>query len=166
MPLYRHECSRCGLESLDLLPIGDDTPAHCGGSMRRLMPRRVVGRVVADSNGAHAGSGFAAPAPASVEVAAPRAQQRNIAQRVDASDPTVVPPAPKTGAFAKAYAECNAAERDARWHDTAQAVETWTTKGLEAKGQAPAVARKVAAQEARAAITKARADSTAEGAPA
>src|SRR5690606_22052254 len=59
MPIFRHGCQSCGVEIVDLYPSTDAAPECCGSTMRRLMPKRVVGRVVADSNGVHTGSGFA-----------------------------------------------------------------------------------------------------------
>jgi len=157
MPILRHECYSCGVEIVDLYALTDPTPQHCGEPMRLLMPRRVVGRVQPDSNGAHAGSGFAAPQPDRVtEIPKPRM----VAPLVDPTDETAPAPAPSTGVFAKDYEQCTAAERDERWHDGAQALSAWTAKQLESKGEKPDAARAVASDAAQRTIEKARADST------
>jgi hypothetical protein len=172
MPLYRHDCA-CGFESVDLLAVGEGNPDHCGATMRRLPPRRVVGRVRGDSNGAHQGSGFAAPIVGHEEQwtgdgdepGSMRPQQKQVSKLRDPDDPTAVKQPNRTGAWVKDYGECTAAERDERWRDTAAAVADWTTRGLESKGEAPAVARATAATAATATIVKARAESTVAGAP-
>lgn len=65
MPQHRYTCESCGRERVELVLRADESPPNCcGATMGRAMPRRVVGRCMPDSNGVHAGSGFAAaPAP-------------------------------------------------------------------------------------------------------
>ena len=187
MPIYRHECRSCGIETTDLYKLAADPPRHCGEPMRRLMPGRVVGRVVSDSNGVHEGSGFArapsgTPSPAPANVWEPELQsltdqagesfellgedrggvmpqQRHVAPDIDPDDPTAIPPQPEGGAFVDDYETCDAAKRDERWHDTAQAVAAWAAKGLEAKGEEPAAARSMASAAAQKTVEKARSQS-------
>ena len=187
MPILRHECRSCGVEIVDLYPSTDAAPECCGSTMRRLMPKRVVGRCVADSNGAHAGSGFAVNKPAApptvpaIPSSAPvfdlpegRAVQigktedyeakytrsRFVSTPIDYSDERALPHAPHTGVFAKDYEQCTASERDARWRDGVESLAAWATRGLEAKGEAPRAARDTAQAEAVKTITKARSEST------
>lgn len=172
MPLLRHECSVCKVELVDLYGLTDPTPMHCDEPMRLLMPRRVVGRVKPDSNGVHTGSGFARSQ--TIEVDGQQAQvignpddypahvpeSRVVSTPIDPTDERALPAAPSTGVFAKDYEQCSADERDARWHDGAQALAAWTAKQLEAKGEAPTAARDQATEVAQQTITKARAEST------
>jgi hypothetical protein len=145
------------------------------------MPTRVVGRVVPDSNGVHLGSGFSAqtstelaakpvifPTEAgeahvmgSVEdYAAELPTSRLVAPEVDPSNPDQIPLAPANGAFAKDYEQCTAAERDARWHDGAEALASFAARKLEQQGADPASARAQAAEAATTTITRAREQAT------
>lgn len=172
MPLLRHECPVCKVEVVDLYRLTDPAPTHCGEPMRLLMPRRVVGRVVPDSNGVHTGSGFARSE--TIEIDGQQAQvigksddyparvpeSRTVSTPIDPTDERALPHTPSTGVFAKDYEQCSADERDARWHDGAQALAAWTTRQLEAKGEAPKAARDQATEAAQQTITRARAEST------
>jgi putative FmdB family regulatory protein len=190
MPLYRYECSTCGARWTELAKIDDASPEHCGQGARKLMPSRVVGRCVPDSDGAHRGSGFAAASPrADITVAgkvseaagegpvdggnweAELERRRNmpatevrpethiVAPEIDPDDPLTIPPPPTTGVWAKDFADCDAAQRDERWHDSSEALAAFTTKHLEDQGQAPATARAKAAEAAHTTIQRARAES-------
>lgn len=182
MPLLRHECRVCGVETLDLFGPNSPVPLHCGEAMRLLMPRRVVGRVVPDSNGVHSGSGFSAASAAEKVARKPVTFQteageahvmgdmddyaselpssRVVAPEVDPTNPDQIPLAPTTGVFAKDYEDCSAAERDARWRDSAQALASFTARKLEEKGEAPSDARAKAAEAATTTISKAREQSS------
>lgn len=176
MPILLHECSACKRELTDLYQPRDPKPYCCGRAMRLLMPTRVVGRVVPDSNGAHAGSGFASsPSSDAMRFALAdggeavqcgdavyegRPESRLVSSPVDPDDERNIPLAPSTGAFAKDYEDCSADERDARWHDSAQALSAWTATQLEKTGENPTAAREKAADAAQQTITKARAEST------
>ena len=185
MPMLRHECLACGAEVIDLYPTHTVTPECCGAAMRRLMPKGVVGRCVADSNGAHRGSGFAINKPATQPAAMSSAplfelpdgepfttignrddypthtpRSRFVSSPVDYSDEQALPPAPHTGVFAKDYEQCTASERDSRWRDGVESLAAWTTRQLEAKGEAPKAARDTASTAAVETITKARSEST------
>lgn len=64
MPQHRYACSSCSHECVELvLRTNEAPPVCCEAPMRKIMPRRVVGRCVPDSDGAHTGSGFARAAP-------------------------------------------------------------------------------------------------------
>lgn len=187
MPLYRYTCTRCAIEFVDLRGINEAAPDHCGKAMAKLMPRRVVGRVVPDSNGVHTGSGFARSGVPAPEPSKPsgaqlwdvqaamreqgsdiemlggasdplRPQNRFIAPEIDPTDPTMIPQPPSTGVWAKDYEDCDAAERDERWRDSTEALATWHAKGLDTKGSEPANARAFASQAAQQTIERARAD--------
>ena len=181
MPIFRHECPTCGIEVIDFYQSRDSQPSCCGAQMRRLMPRRVVGRVVPDSNGVHAGSGFSASSsaalakrPVTFQTEAGEAQvmgtvedyasvmpsSRVVAPEVDPTNPNQIPLAPTTGVFAKNYEDCSAAERDERWRDGAQALAAFATRKLEEQGAAPSAARAQAADAASTTISKAREQST------
>lgn len=146
--------------------------------MRLLIPRGVVGRVAPDTNGVHAGSGFAKSPPISSSptmtvdghelqpVGSPAdypetvPESRIVSSPVDTTDEAIIAPPTPTGVFAKDYEDCSASERDARWHDGAQALAAWTARQLEAKGEAPVAARSTASEVAQQTITKARSEST------
>lgn len=190
MPIYSHECASCGHRSTGLYKLSDPAPPCCGDRMRRLVPRGVVGRCVPDSNGAHAGSGFAKPSSEPPRFVNPAAElvrfttdegelevvgdfdgyeQRTPETRFvstpidhDPNDPNAIAPQPSTGPFAKDYEDCTADERDARWRDGAQALAAWTANQLEAKGASPTKARDQATEAAQQAITKARGQASRE----
>lgn len=182
MPLYRYECGGCGAEIVDLQKVDDSAPLHCGTPMRKIMPRRVVGRVVPDSNGVHAGSGMSSTSKAEhlqakameehawdverelegkgihvegegVEIGHPTGGLE--IPEIDPNDPNVIPPAPTTGTWAKDYSDCDAEEKTERWMDTREALATWTARKLEEKGSTPSEARKEANKAANDTITKA-----------
>lgn len=137
MPIYRYECNTCRSRFSDLLKLDAPNPAcKCGGETTKLMPRRVVGRVMPDSNGVHTGSGFACSSPAAdePETLAAVAGEMPTAMELPAitGDPKLHMPW-KTN-FAKDYADCAADERDARWHDTAQAMTQWQADCLASGG--------------------------------
>jgi len=161
MPIYRHECSGCGVEATDLFGLRDDPPRCCGQTMTRLMPRRVVGRVMPDTDGAHVGSGFAPPstsgedAPVTI-ASASVAPPASIEGQFDAADPLALPLAGKPRP--KRYSDSTAAERDEYWHDTTQAMTAWQTNGLESDGVQPDAARRTAEQTQQQMSARARAD--------
>lgn len=180
MPLLRHECTKCGLEVTPLLGLHDPPPEHCGQAMRLLMPRRVVGRVAPDSNGVHTGSGFAAPTaskPRGVwsdpiafddhgrdvelhgdhEGAPSWRPPARAGIPLDHDDPLAVQQ-PTGSPFAKDYEDCTAAQRDARWHDTAEAQTAATVRALEAKGSDPSVARATASEATQRMIERTRSE--------
>lgn len=167
MPLYRHECTRCRVERLDLLRIDDPNPDHCGATMRRIMPRRVVGRVVPDSNGAHVGSGFAqaghvdaGPDTETEQVVASASCMPSSlpAKRIDPDDKLSIPW--NTKPLAKDYADCDAAERDGRWHDTCQRMTEWQASCLEQDGIGRGEALRRASQLQQTVTEQARAENT------
>jgi hypothetical protein len=187
MPLHRYRCRTCSrtreqLEHRDLV-----VPECCGVAMARAMPTSVVGRVVADSNGAHAGSGFAQPAqpPArervqALDIATRRRVELEPLQticsdmpRTRAELPTArgdidacrLPPQPAGGAFAKEFGDCNAEERDARWRDTCEAVESMQVNALESSGVDGSDARQTAHASAVEVISRARAEQSVGGGP-
>lgn len=192
MPQYRYMCTSCGRESVELVLRADQAaPEHCDAAMAKIMPRRVVGRCRPDSNGAHAGSGFARPTPAehtpapssagleparTVEtpdgetfelLGDPQApeylpEQRIVAPPHDPSDPTAIPEPAPSGLFAKDYEDCNAAERDSRWRDTSEALTAWHARQLDAQGAEPAAARATANATAQHTVARARSESTRE----
>jgi predicted nucleic acid-binding Zn ribbon protein len=168
MPLYRHECLSCGVESLDLLRLHDPPPAHCSAAMRRIMPRRVVGRVAPDSNGVHTGSGFASTG---------RVDDGEIHDRVLAAAscmPSSAPPSRPidpdnkldipwhTKPQPKDYTECNAGERDARWHDTCERMTEFLANGYEQDGMSRGDALRRASQLEQQVIEQARASNVRE----
>jgi putative FmdB family regulatory protein len=168
MPIFRFGCE-CGQETEDLRSFGDSgTPScpQCSKAMTRLMPNRVSGRVAPDSNGVHSGSGFAkiSQSEFGLEVASARPKNRET-KFSEGSDFSPGVPAPKpTGVFAKAYDDCSASEKDARWADSAQALSAFTAEKLESKGETPAQARAKANEASVALINKSRATTTMEGA--
>jgi hypothetical protein len=160
MPLYRHECSVCGVEWVELFSIHEPPPEHCGRATTRLVPRHVVARVVPefrparstnqpgglwDVDGKIAEQGYLPADSDGVTEPAPR--NRFVAPLVS-DDPEAIPAPPTTGVWAKDYDQCTADERTERWRDTAQAVEAWTRTKLEDRGdaQASAVAHDAAQQ--------------------
>lgn len=139
MPIYRHQCNACGVELLDLMGINDPNPDHCGSTMLRLMPRRVVGRVAPDTNGVHAGSGFASSGPvldlpAADEVLASASAMPGsfTPPPVDPNNKLAIPW--RTKPDAKDYAELDANERDGRWRDSCERLTEWRANCLEQDG--------------------------------
>lgn len=180
MPLYRYNCKKCGIEFVDLRGFSEANPTCCGVETTKLMPRRVVGRVVPDSNGVHSGSGFSrvsANAHASGVVSRLHAEGReldmvadgpaseairpttNYSTPIDPDDPTMIPLPSYTGEFAKDFDDCSRAEKDSRWRDTAAATAAWHTKLLEQNGVDSSEARSIASQAAQQTVAKAQAES-------
>lgn len=187
MPIHRYTCSKCSRSREQLEHRDLAVPECCGVAMGRAMPRRVVGRVVPDSNGAHAGSGFAAPV---MQPQRERVQALDIATRSRVEldplgkiceempstrttlpladgdiDAFRLPPQPTTGAYAKEFEDCNAEERDARWRDTCEAVEAMTTRSLESSGVDGSEARRSAHATAVDTIQRARTEQSVGGGP-
>lgn len=142
MPLYRHTCAGCGALTVDLQPLDAEPPLHCSSPMVRLMPRRVVGRVVNPSAGPSTSSN---PPPESarpdtlrhvrtlerVESAAPICATKPELPTLDPSQPSV-PWASSVGW--KPAADRNAGERDASWRDDCEAMTEWHAQWLERDG--------------------------------
>lgn len=121
MPLYRYECRACAREREVLHGLDETAPAcECGGSLRRLMPRRVRGRVVEPGQVA---------AERADEARAEAAAKLRSAEALP-SDPgaMAIPPASWSGP------PSSRAERDARWRDTTEAMAAWQTRSLVADG--------------------------------
>ena len=183
MPLHRYTCAACKGEREHLERSGSASPECCGVAMTRAMPRRVVGRVVPDSNGVHAGSGFARSRSPAGPWSGERVEVCGETYDVGSGSapgmmPTTEPvrpvigeldearvPAPSGGAFAKEFDECHAQDRDARWRDTAEAITATTVPLLESKGVEPAAARIQASAEAQRIIERSRGDQQRGGAP-
>lgn len=189
MPQHRYACSACGRERVELvLRARELPPTCCGAAMTKVMPRRVVGRCTPDSNGVHAGSGFARvrvrDAEGELEKARPRVveaaegdeiellgdpdapglvpKQRWVSTPLDPDDPTAIPEPEHAGVWAKDYAECSADQRDARWQDTAEALTTWHARQLEAQGETPKAARSVASEASQRTVERARGEASRE----
>lgn len=122
MPIYRYECLGCGRRSEYIHGIAEASPPcrHCAAGQRRMMPRRVRGRVLE-------------PGQAAAEVQA-EAQAEHAArlQSMDAAprEPTPwdIPPAPWVGPAT------SRAELDHRRRDTVEALASWQANSLAADG--------------------------------
>jgi putative FmdB family regulatory protein len=180
MPLYRYTCNACRREFVELVSMHAPNPACCGAESTKLMPRRVVGRVVPDSDGVHAGSGFArsssAPSftPASTASLADFTDTDDEAEavetllRVEGEVPKSDPPklanpdhplnVPLATKFAKDYDRCSADERDACWHDTAEAFTAWQARVKVDSGLDYSTALAQASTEQQAVVSQARAE--------
>jgi len=171
MPLYRHRCTECEVETLDLQPLDAVRPRHCGARMERLMPRRVVGRVAPDSNGAHLGSGFASLAPAGARGHVEDARSCKVGEilasgsapvtsikptLVDTENPLAIPW--RTKPDAKDYTELDAGERDSRWRDTVERMTNWQANCLEQDGIDRGEALSRASQQQQRVAEQSRAD--------
>ncbi len=178
MPIHRYTCSKCSRSREQLEHRDLAAPECCGVAMGRAMPSRVVGRVVPDSNGVHAGSGFAASRPdvwAGERVAMRAGDHEHVAELHEqpgqvgeawmggrAVEPVIgdvklgAVPQPTGGAFAKDWRDCTAADKDARWRDTVEAVTATHVGMLELNGHDPSEARRVVAPEVVKTITRAR----------
>lgn len=123
MPIYRYECSACGRRCEEIHSIGDAPPASgcCSVAQRRLMPRRVRGRVLE-------------PGQAQAEARAEEAGELQAAALRSADPPQReatpwdIPPASWSGPAT------SRAEVDARKRDTVEAMASWQTRSLEADG--------------------------------
>lgn len=156
MPVYRHECRTCGERTEDLQSLADDPPNCCGVGMTRLLSAP-FGRV-------H-GSPFVAGPPTANQRADVVQSRRSLLRD---SKPTPPPPSagpvPKTSTHAKPFAECNAAERTARWRDTTELMTAHQAECLELSGVDAATARRKASAHQQQITTEARAQlSTADG---
>lgn len=120
MPLYRYECSACGRRGEELHGIDEAGPASrcCNAAQRRLMPRRVRGRVLE-------------PGQAQAEARAEERQGMLLSSMVPEPrepSPLDVPAASWSGP------PTSRAERDSRWRDTTEAMASWQTRSLTADG--------------------------------
>ena len=183
MPIHRYHCRKCSRSREQLEHREVAAPECCGVAMDRAMPTRVVGRVVPDSDGAHAGSGFARPARERVHALDLATRQRveldpqeiihEEMPRTRAELPIAagdfeacrLPPQPAGGAFAKDFSDCDAGERDARWRDTCEAVESMQVNALETSGVDGSDARRTAHATAIDVVSRARAEQSVGGGP-
>lgn len=182
MPLYRYTCNACRREFVELVSMHAPNPTCCGAETTKLMPRRVVGRVMPDSNGVHAGSGFASSSSAPSFTPASTASLADFAGtdaeaeaeafetllRVEGEVPKSEPPklanpdhplnVPLATKFAKDYDRCSADERDACWHDTAEAFTAWQARVKVDNGLDYSTALAQASTEQQAVVAQARAE--------
>jgi hypothetical protein len=164
VPLYRHTCRECGVITIDLQSLDAGPPEHCDVRMVRLMPRRVVGRVVNPT----AGPPAAMPRPATPKpdllqpvrsLPRPEGTAPICATRPDLPtiDPAAGPQIPWQRQ-AKAPAERNAGERDSSWHDTCEAMTEWQTQWLERDGVDRGTALRKASATQQAVVEQARSE--------
>jgi hypothetical protein len=168
VPIYRHTCRECGDVTTDLLGLESPNPTCCGSSMVRLMPRRVVGRVINPS----AGPPARAPRPAPVQpdqlrrlrqLERPEGLDQICKTRPEALDlPPVDPSLPAipwaSSVAAKPVTERNAGERDAGWRDTCEAMTEWQAQWLERDGVDRGAALRKASTTQQAVVEQARAE--------
>lgn len=146
MPIYRHECTKCGRRSLDILAISARVPPSpcCRVEQRRLMPTRVRGRVVDTTIAAEAEADFASEQRAELLL---RAGDQPLEHREPT--PWDVPAASWSGP------PSSAAELDDRKRDTVEAMAAWQTRSLAADGVEYGAAKRQAEQHQQAVIATA-----------
>lgn len=145
MPLYRYECSACAGVGEYLHGLNEGAPVSrcCEADQRRLMPRRVRGKVLE---------------PGQVQAEQQAEESRELKIRAAAPKykrepgPLDIPEPSYSGPPA------NKADLAARWRDTTEAMAQWQTNSLVADGVEYATAKRRAEKHQQAVSARAEAD--------
>lgn len=146
MPLYRYECSACQGRGEYLHAIDEAAPRSrcCAADQRRLMPRRVRGKVL-EPGQAQAERKAEERQELLIRAGDPKWQRRE-------SSPLDVPQPSFSGP------PTSKADLDARWRDTTEAMTSWQTNSLVADGVPYENAKRQAEQHQQAVSARAEAE--------